>query len=105
MTDKPDAKPPVFTEAIPSAEGKLSGVASANAPVVFFDATPTFGHYNGIAHISLSAIRFIPGDGRVMTDSFFVAHLRTNMVGLQALKNAIQQIELLAEPVPEGAKN
>lgn len=95
----------VLTEAIPSMEGGFSGVASAGAPFIFFDAVPTMGEFNGICHLALSALRFNPGDGRVATDSVMVAHLRTNMHGLLALKDAIAKVELLAQKVPEGPKN
>ena len=92
---------PVAVERIPSVAGGVSAIASAVASVIFFDATPTFGYYNGIAHITLSVMRFLPNDGKVASDNMLVAHLRMN----QALKESIAQIELLSQPVPEGAKN
>jgi len=107
MADKP--KTPMATELIPSMDGGFSGVASAHAPFVFFDSVPTMGHFNGIAHLSLSAMRFtvrIDGsEGAVPIDNVFVAHLRTNAAGLAALKSAIAKIELLAAPVDEASKN
>jgi hypothetical protein len=105
MADKPNPKPPVVTELLPSVEGGMSGIASANAPMIFFDGAPTMGNFNGIMHIALSALRFMPADGRAVGDAMIVAHLRTNREGLMALKSAIEKIELMLQPVPEGAKN
>jgi hypothetical protein len=105
MTDKPATPEPLATERIPSVEGGISGIGSAHAPIIFFDGAPTMGHYNGVAHITLAAMRFLPGPDRVIADNVIVAHLRMNMPALMALKDAIAKIELLAEPVPEGKKN
>lgn len=105
MPIPPDGKPPVVTETIPSVEGAISGIGSMSAPVIFFDAVPTMGSYNGIAHMTLSTMRFLPGPERVVNDSVIVAHLRMNMHALAALKEAISKIELLSQPVPDGAKN
>ena len=105
MSDKPDPKAPVFTEVLPSIEGGISAIASATAPMIFFDNAPTMGNYNGVMHLSLSAMRFMPGEGRAVADSVMVAHLRTNLEGLQSLKIAIEKIELMLQPVPQGVKN
>jgi hypothetical protein len=105
MADKPDKPAPVAVEQIPSVSGGMSALANAVAPVIFCDAVPTYGHYNGIAHMTLSTMRFLPVEGKVAQDNMIVAHLRMNMVALRALKDAIAAIELLAQPVPEGAKN
>lgn len=96
---------PQYSELIPSVAGGLSGIASANAPYIFFDEIGSFGSYNGIAHMSLEALRFMGVDGQLRTDRVVVAHLRMNLVALKGLKDTISKIELLAEPVPEGAKN
>ena len=101
----PKAGGPVFVEQIPSVEGGTSGLASSVAPFIFCDGVATMGHYNGIAHLSLSALRFMPAQGAVRSDSVVVVHLRMNMIALGALKDAISKIELLAQPVPDGAKN
>jgi len=105
MADKPSPPPPIVTELLPSVEGRMSGLASAHAPFVFFDAAPTMGHFNGIIHIALSALRFMPTEGRAVGDAVMVAHLRTNLEGLKSLKAAIVKVELMLEPVPESQKN
>jgi hypothetical protein len=91
--------------ASPSADPGVSSIASANAPMIFFDSVPTMGFFNGVAHMSLSAMRFMPGPGGVMLDTVMVAHLRMNSLTLQALKDAIAQVELLARPAPERPNN
>jgi hypothetical protein len=105
MADETDKPAPVIVEQIPSVAGGMSAIANAVAPVIFFDAVPTFGHYNGIAHMTLSTMRFLPVAGKVAQDNMIVAHLRMNMVAMKALKEAIAAVELLAQSVPEGAKN
>lgn len=64
-----------------------------NVPMA--DEFSTAGYYNGIAHITCSALRFMPGGGteRVLSDQVVVAHLRMNLHALAALKGAIALIE------------
>jgi hypothetical protein len=59
VTDKPDDKTPPISELIPSVAGGVSGIASANAPIIFFDEIGAFGTYNGIVHMTLEAMRFM----------------------------------------------
>jgi len=105
MTDKTSVKPPVVTELIPSQAGGVSAVASANAPFIFFDEVAGLGHYNGICHLTLNAMRFMSVGSEVRQDATVVAHLRMNWHALAALKDAIEKIELLAKPPASGEKN
>jgi hypothetical protein len=50
-----------ITEQFPSVQGGLSALATAHAPLIFFDEVSNHGYYNGIAHITLEAIRFMGG--------------------------------------------
>ena len=86
-------------------EAGVSEDASANAPFILFDEISGFGSYNGIAHMTLEALRFMNVNGKLRTDRVAVAHLRMNLVALKVLKDTIAKIELLAQPVPEGPKN
>jgi hypothetical protein len=106
MTDETTPKAPVVVEQIPSVAGGLSAVASANAPFIYFDASPNFGLNNGIANLSLEVVRFIarPDQQGVFADRVVVAHLRMSMDGVRSLKAAIEGIELMANPA-QGAKN
>jgi hypothetical protein len=68
-------------------------MATANAPVVFFDEVPNHGYYNGICHITLEVLRFMAVDGVAVSDRAVAAHLRMNVNALAALKNAIAGID------------
>jgi hypothetical protein len=105
MADEPAVKAPVYVEQIPSVEGGISAIGSLGAPIILFDGVATMGHYNGIAHCCLTALRFLHHPDGVKNDSVIVAHLRMNMQALKALKDAIEKIELMVKPVPEGEKN
>jgi len=90
---------PTRTEIIPSVRGNVSGIASANAPIIFIDEYPNSGYYNGIAHITCETIRFMVVDGVTTTDRVIVAHLRMNLSALAALKQAIANVELMISSV------
>lgn len=105
MTDETSKKPPVVTELIPSQAGGVSALASANAPIIFFDEVAGVGHYNGICHLTLNAMRFMAVGSDVRQDATVVAHLRMNWHALAALKDAITKIELLAKPPASSEKN
>jgi hypothetical protein len=98
MADEPKV---TFVEQIPSVVNGNSAIASANAPIVFIDECPTSGYYNGIAHITCEAIRWHPNrtTGKVDIDRMTVAHLRMNLAGLVALKDAIARAELIMAEV------
>ena len=97
-----ETKPRLIVEVIPSVENGLSAIASGNAPVIFFDHISNFGSYNDIAHMTLIVMRFLPGeDNKPRHDSAVAAHLRMNIKGLMALKEAVLGIETLLKP-PAG---
>jgi hypothetical protein len=97
-----ESKTPLIVETIPSVQNGLSAIASGNAPVVFFDNVTNFGTYNGIAHITLTVMRFLPGDdGIVRHDNAVAAHLRMNIPALMVLKESISNIETILKP-PEN---
>ena len=74
------------------------------ADFIFFDGAPAFAGFNGLIAITLTAMRYIPGPDKVAVDSVVVGHLRTNIQGAIALRNAIDDALLLAVP-PDGQKN
>jgi hypothetical protein len=84
---------------------KTNDQASNGSPIIYFDEVTSFGAYNGIAHITLEALRFMDIDGKLRTDRVAVAHLRMNYVALRALKDIAERLELMAKPVPEGPNN
>lgn len=101
----PTAPAQPVTEQIPSVPGAVSGLASSQAPVIFFDEVPNSGFYNGIAHITLEAIRFMTINGAPVNDRMVVAHLRMNLKALASLKNAISNAERMAQRAIQGAND
>jgi hypothetical protein len=86
MADGPTV-PPVL-ERIPSVAGEISGIASANAPFIYFEGAPFYGHVNGIGKVALTASRQITNavGGGVLADQVIVAHLVGNLPPLELLR-------------------
>jgi hypothetical protein len=103
MPDEPGIPPQV--EVIPSRQGTVSAIASSHAPFIFFDNAPTYGFRDGVANITLEALRFSGVGDQVLVDRVVVAHLRMSYPALQYLKAAINGIELIAAPAPPGQTN
>ena len=83
----------------------LSEIGSAAAPFIYFDGVPNFGFNAGVVSMTLEAIRQFSVDGKIAADRVAVAHLRMSIAALASLKSAIEGIELLAQPAPEGKSN
>jgi hypothetical protein len=105
MADTPALPPTV--EIIPSVQGSISGVASANAPFIYFENAPFYGLLNGVGQVTLEVGRVFGSDptGKVIMDRVLVAHLRANIPAIRSLRAALDGILLMAEPKPEGAPN
>ena len=104
MVDQADRKPRIV-EHLPSIEGGVSALASANAPVLFFDGVGAAGIHHGVAYIDLQVSRFSAvGDG-VVADRVTVAHLRMGLVAGHALKEILAKLEFAVQPVPDGPRN
>ena len=101
-----DKEPPVPVESIPSVAGGLSGLASAQAPFLYFENAPAFGTMNGILKVTLTATRDMPqANNKIASDHVVVAHLRMNMAAARALKTALEGAILLASPSPTETPN
>jgi hypothetical protein len=102
-----DKEPPVVpVESIPSVQGGLSGLASAQAPFLYFENAPAFGTMNGIIKVTLTATRDLPqANNKIASDHVIVAHLRMNMAAARALKAALEGAILLASPSPTETPN
>jgi hypothetical protein len=98
MPDEPAVSPPI--NQIP-----LSKMGSAIAPVIYFEGAPNFGFNEGVANITLEALVYASVNGAIITERQTVAHLRMSAQGMARLKSAIEGIELLANPAPEGRAN
>jgi hypothetical protein len=99
--------PPPITEVLPSVGGAASGLASANAPFIYFDVIGTHGTNpeRTVANISLEVFRHMPVGTASIADRVIVAHLRMPFHMVAALRATLDAIELLAKPVAEGPKN
>lgn len=107
MTNATEPHAPVVTEILPAVQGEVSAIASANAPLIFFDAAVSFGFGNGIGNVTLEAVRFMLVNGRQVSDRMIVAHLRIPVHALASLKAAVDGMVLQSMPVenPEGKAN
>lgn len=97
--------PPV--EAMPSRVGDISALASASAPVLYFDHVPFYGFGDGIGRVTLVAQRHMMRDaaGIVQGDFIAVAHLRASPAAYAALRTAIDGILLMSAPAPSALSN
>jgi hypothetical protein len=105
MSEKTEVLPHV--EIIPSVADSISGIASAKAPFIYFEAAPFFGLINGIGKVAIEVSRQIataPNQG-VLLDRVLVAHLVGNIQAIRNLRAALDGILLLAEPKPESPAN
>jgi hypothetical protein len=105
MADEPGKPNPI--ETIPSVQGGISAIGSANAPFIYFENVPFYGFINGVGQITLEAGRLFGADasGNVIFDRVVVAHLRGNIPAMRSLRAALDGILLMAEPKPEGPAN
>ena len=86
--------PLVLVESIPSTRNGISGIASANAPFVYFEAVPYVGLCGGVGQITLTAARPITllADGTVALDHVVVGHLRGSIEALESLRVSIDKV-------------
>jgi hypothetical protein len=98
MPDEPAVSPPISQ--IP-----LSKIGSAVAPFIYFEGAPNFGFNGAVANITLEAFVYTSINGVIITERQIVAHLRMSAQGMARLKSAIEGIELLTNPAPEGRAN
>lgn len=96
MSDQPK------DEVLPSTIGEISIAASAQAPIIFFEAASAFGHFAGILRITLETQTLRPGPQGLVVDRVIVAHLRMSVPAALSLKKTIEDALLLATP-PAGA--
>lgn len=99
----PEPVPPVV-ENIPSVHGRISALASADAPYVFFEQVPFFGLHDGVAMVTLTAQRHLGvlPDGSIAIDHVITGLLRGSIPAMRSLRSAIDGILLLAEPRPQS---
>jgi hypothetical protein len=77
-------------------------------PVVYFDGSPSVSHLNGIIGVTLVVTGNVPlSDKGIQMVASVVAHLKCNIPAAVALRNALNDALLLAQPVEksEGPAN
>jgi hypothetical protein len=101
MSDDPHGEPPAAHAGLPFSDG-----GSAQAPFLYFEEAPAFGHLNGVIRVTLEAVRlYSVTPGELVADRVVVAHLRMNVRAALSLKTALEGALLLATPPPSDAKN
>ena len=99
MPSKTVKAPVVAVEQIPSMTGGISAIASANAPLIYFDRAPCFGVIDGVVQITLEAVRLQPSPDRALSDRVLVGHLRTTTTGAKTLiESLVKALSLLEKP-------
>lgn len=108
MTD--DTKPVIAHIGTGSIE--LSGVrvplSDTPLPVIYFENAPSLSHLNGIIGVTLVVTGNVPtGDGSIVSCASVVAHLKCNVPAARALRAALDNALLLAQPLekPGGKSN
>jgi hypothetical protein len=99
------AKQVVVSEIIPGQADQVSGIGSLGAPFVYTDWIGGHGHNAGVASFTLEALRNMAVGDKVIRDRVVVAHLRMPLHTMRALKDAIEQVELMLKPPPSDQKN
>lgn len=94
-------------ETIPSVQGGISAIASADAPFLYFEGAPFYGLLNGVGQVTLDTGRIFGADanGKVIMDRVLVAHLRGNLNAIRSLRAALDGIILMSEPKPTSPSN
>ncbi|HEX3984503.1 MAG TPA: hypothetical protein VHX12_12470 [Acidisoma sp.] len=93
-------------ENIPSLQGSVSALGSADAPFLYFENAPAFGTMNGIIKVTLTATRdMVLLNGQIASDHVVVAHMRMNVHAAKALKAALEGALLLASPSASDTPN
>ena len=85
----------------------MSDSGSANAPMIYFENVPTFGHMEGVIRITLTADRIYLGkpNDAIGVDRVVVAHLRSSRASAIKLRDAIDSALLLTNPGGSQTRN
>ena len=104
MADESNIKPPVITEIIQGQADQVSGIGSSSAPFIYTDWIANYGHNAEIATFTLEALRYMTVGDKTVRDRVVVAHLRMPLHTMMALKDSIEQVELMLKP-PGSTRN
>lgn len=95
---------PLYSESVPSRHGQTSGLASAQAPYIYFDSAAAWAVQDGVVFVTLDALRLMPHAEGVRTDGVVVAHLRMSLAAAKRLRGALDTAILAGEQPQEGTK-
>ncbi|MEJ0092755.1 MAG: hypothetical protein WDN46_04810 [Methylocella sp.] len=108
MARKPLIEKPPVVEIIPSVAQGISATASANAPFLYFERAPFFGHLDGVGKVTIETSRHIAkaqSSNEVYVDRVIVAHLVGSLDAMKSLRSALDALILLAGPNPGNPSN
>jgi hypothetical protein len=101
MTDSPAAGAILWS-------GQKLPLSPLPLPILYFDDAQSLSHLNGIIGVTLTVTGNLPdGEGGVFNCASVAAHLKCNIPAAMALRAALDNALLLAQPVekPEGKAN
>lgn len=85
---------------------EITLLRAGNAPLVYFDLVTTQGLYLGMCNVTLEyTLHTGTADGRAINGRQVAASLRFPLSSLPMLKEAVQKLELLAQPPASDEKN
>ncbi len=77
----------------------------ALAPVIYCNGMASPGMGAGVGNVTLTATVNVGVDGGIVSVNAAVAHLRFPLAFIPMLRQALDEIELLAKPPASGEKN
>jgi hypothetical protein len=97
MISSEEQSTPSPLEEIPSRNGGVSALASANAPFIYFDIPTGWCVKRGVVAITLETERHMTGPRGPGSDMVVVAHLRMTIETARWLKNTLQSVDDLVK--------
>ena len=87
---------PLAVESIPSRNEGVSALASANAPVIYFDLASAWVLKDGVVAITLEMSRYMTAPTGPAQDFAVSAHLRMGLEAARGLRQALEDVEKYA---------
>ncbi len=75
-------------------------LGNVNAPILYFDHCSNYGSADGIASMTIEALRHTVVDGELVITRAVVAYLKCSPTGLARLREAINALEKPNTPGP-----
>jgi hypothetical protein len=84
---------------------ELAMLRANEAPVLFFEVVSSLGVRNGVVNLTLEGGHHIVVDGINVNDTRVVAHLRFPFTAMANIRDALDKVDLLAQPPASEEKN